>query len=386
MGSFDAIVLGLGGMGSAACHHLARRGARVLGLEQFSLAHPLGSSHGETRLIRRSYLEHPAYIPLLHRSYELWEELGREASRKALFRTGLLFVGAPGSLAIPADPEAVAARHGVRVEEVLAGEVERRFPSFRIPEGCRAYFEPGAGYVTVEASIEAHCRLAEARGAKLSFGERVISWSANGSGVEVTTDRRVHRGGRLVVTAGPWSHGLLRDLGIPLSVQRIPQTWFSAGDLHRADRGAPCFSFDLPYGFFYGVPDVGGGQMKIAGGGRRLVVADPSRLDRRLRAEDLGEVRRFIAECVPGAPSDPARDSMCMCTMTPDERFVIDVHPAHRRVAFAAGLSGHGFKFAPVVGEALADLALEGRTTLPIDFLRLRGRAPSSMVSAQEAC
>jgi sarcosine oxidase len=371
--SFDVIVLGLGGMGSAAAHHLAKRGARVLGLEQFSLAHALGSSHGETRLIRKSYLTDTAFIPLLHRSYELWEELERASSARHLFRTGLLFVERH---AMPAEAEALAARHGVEIEAIDAAEARRRFPQFRIPDGCKAYFEPDAGYVTAEPSIEAHCRLAAERGAMLAEGEGALSWSESGGGVEVITSKGIYRAGALVVTAGPWSQRILGDLGIPLLVRRIPQTWFSAGELHRADRGAPCFIFDLDDGFFYGVPDVGHGRMKIAGGGARDIVTDPSDLDRRLRADDLLELRRFVRDCVSGVPLDPVAHSMCMCTMTPDERFIIDIHPAHPRVAFAAGFSGHGFKFAPAVGEALADLALSGRVPASIDFLRVRRRAP----------
>lgn len=381
MEPFDVIVVGLGGMGSAACWRLARRGARVLGLEQFSLAHGLGSSHGETRIIRRSYLPRPDLIPLLHRSYALWAELEREADHPLFFRAGLLVAAPETSPEVPEDLERAAARHGVVVEALDAAAARRRFPGLLVPEGYRAYFEPDAGYVAAEAAVQVCCRLAEARGAELHFHEEMVSFAQRGGHVEVTTTQGTYRAGALVIAAGPWSGRILAELEMPLVVQRIPQLWFPADERHAAARGAPCFRFDLPYGSFYGVPAVNGGRMKIGGGGgARRAVPDPSRLDRQLQAEDLVELQRFLAECVPGVSSVPAESSMCMCTMTPDEGFVIDRHPADERVVIAAGFSGHGFKFCPAVGDLLADLTL-GAPRSPADppapLLRLRWGARS---------
>jgi sarcosine oxidase len=234
--------------------------------------------------------------------------------------------------------------------------------------------------VAAEATVQACCRLAEAHGAELHFHEEVRAFGQRGEHVEVTTTQGTYRAAALVVAAGPWSGRILAELSVPLVVQRIPHIWFPAGEQHTAARGAPCFLFDLPYGSFYGVPAVNGGRMKIGGGGARRAVPDPSRLDRQLHAEDLIELQRFIAECLPGVSSVPAESSMCMCTMTPDERFVVDRHPAQERVVIAAGFSGHGFKFCLAIGDLLADLA-SGALPSPLDppapLLRLRWGAPS---------
>jgi sarcosine oxidase len=366
------IVLGVGGMGGAACYQLARRGARVAGIEQFSAGHPFGSSHSRTRLIRRTYHEHPDYLPLIHRSYELWGELCTEARLPLLRRTGLLVAGPIERGSLLAGVLESASRHGIAIDELRGEDVSERLPGFRTPEGCQAAFEPGGGYVEVEPSLNAWCSLATAAGAALCFNERAISWSADAAGVEVVTDRDIHRADRLILTAGPWSGALLRDLGIPLAMRRIPQVWFPASGLYDADGGAPCFSFDLPYGFFYGMPAAGDGWVKVGGGSVSEAVTDPSLLDRQVRPSDLAPMRRFLEACLPGVSPEPVAGDVCMCTMTPDGRFVVDTHPRHTNVAFAVGFSGHGFRFAPAIGEILADLASTGRTRLPIEFLRLR--------------
>lgn len=371
MEPFDVIVIGLGGVGSAACWRLAGRGARALGIEQFSRAHGLGSSHGETRIVRRSYLPRPELIPLLHRSYALWTELEREAGRPLFSRAGLLVAAPATSPEVPADAARVAARHGVTVEALDAAEARRRFPALAVPEGYRAYFEPDAGYVAAEATVEACCRLAEARGAQLRFHEEVHAFVQRDGHVEVTTTKGTYRAAALVIAAGPWSGRLLAELEVPLVVRRIPQLWFQAPERRAPGDVTPCFCFDLPYGSFYGVPAVRGGRMKIGGGGERRAVPDPSRLDRQIQPEDLAPVQRFIAQCVPGVSGAPAQRSMCMCTMTPDERFVIDRHPAQERVVIAAGLSGHGFKFCPAIGDMLADMT-GGTAPAPLEWLRLR--------------
>ncbi|HSO00619.1 MAG TPA: N-methyl-L-tryptophan oxidase [Candidatus Nanopelagicales bacterium] len=370
MASFDTIVIGLGGMGSAACLHLAGRGSRVLGLEQYGLAHDRGSSHGETRIVRRAYLGSPELTQLLCRSYALWDELERDSGQPLFCRTGLLYAAVGESPQIPADAARVATERGVGIELLDPAAAAARFPGLRIPRGARAFFEPDAGYVAAEAAVEACCRLAEARGADLRFHEEVRSFGQRGRSVFVTTTRGEYQADALVVTAGPWTGRLLADLGMPLVVQRIPQLWFPV-DARRAAAGTPCFCFEMPHGFFYGVPAVKDGRMKICGGGPRYTVDDPSCLDRALTSADLVDVRRFIAECVPGVPPEPALMSMCMCTMTPDERFVVDRHPAHERITFAAGFSGQGFKLCPAVGELLAALASHMDAAPPEPF-RLR--------------
>jgi len=369
MTPYDVIVLGLGGVGAAASYHAARRGRRVLALERFGVAHDRGSSHGETRIIRHAYA-HAGYLPLLDRSVASWEELERRAARPLVRRTGLVFVADAKSRGDMDRARAAASRHGVVMEALDAQELAARFPRFRIPSGGAGLYEPNAGYVLVEESIRAHCALAREAGAELRFEEPVSSWRGEGKGVVVDTGKGRYYGGALVIAGGAWSAEVLADLGLPLVVERIPQAWYAAGADWSAEAGAPCFIFDLESGYFFGVPATAAGRLKVAGRNKRVVVPDPSQLTRGLMAGERAAIGNFIETHLPGVSSTPLAESVCMCTMTPNEHFIVDAHPACPQVVFAAGLSGHGYKFAPVLGEALAEMAIDGATRLPIDFLR----------------
>lgn len=360
---FDVIVLGLGAMGSAAAMHLARRGARVLGLERFGPAHDQGSAHGESRLIRKAYFESPAYVPLLERSYELWDALSAEAGAPLLHRTGLVLFGRRASTA-----SAVAREHGIVVEHLSPAETRARFPALRVDDELEPLFEPGAGWLEVERCVRAHLDAARAASADLRFDEPALAWrvDAKSGEVEVETARERHRGGRLVLAAGAWAPSLLAELALPLHPHRVVQMWFEAGPAH----AAPCFGFDLPDGFFYGFPRIGG-RVKVAEHTARQPVARPEDARREVDAEDTRRVEDFVRDRLPELRTPPVRAKTCFYTMTPDEHFVIDLHPRHPQVALAAGFSGHGFKFSPAVGEMLADLALEGRTREDARFLRL---------------
>lgn len=370
----DVVVLGVGGMGSAACAHLARRGAKVLGLERFAVAHDRGSSHGETRLIRQAYMEGEGYVPLALRAYELWDELGDRAGRALLHRTGLLYLGPAASPAL-ASVEEAARLHRLRVEALDAAAVTRRFPDFRVPEGGRGVFEVEGGYLDVEACVAAHVAWARDAGAEVREGAVVAGWDAAGDGVRVrwTEGGREHSvdAGALVLTAGAWSGPLLADLGLPLEVRRVPLLWFRTRREGAHGEGAPCFFMDLPHGEFYGFRDRAPHGVKVAEHLPREPVEDPGALDRELHAADVVPVAQAVEAALPELIPEPTHHAVCMYTMTPDTHFVIDRHPAHPRVVLAAGFSGHGFKFAAVVGEVLADLALEGATRHPIGFLGL---------------
>jgi sarcosine oxidase len=372
----DIIVLGLGGMGSAALAALARRGADVLGLEQFEVGHDRGSSHGETRLIRKAYFEHPDYVPLLEEAYGLWRGLQSRA-RETIFDDGLglVMLGRPDTSAIAGTLEA-ARTHGLPIHEI---DPRERWIG-AVPEGFVALWDAEGGMLRVERCVRAHVDDALRHGARLRTGARAIAWRAGNRGVSVELeDGSEVRGRRLVVTPGPWAPALLP--GLPLEVRRKVLLWFRAREAEeRYALGAfPPFVYDLGDRFVYGFPDLGEG-VKVADhrGGQGLVHAEP---DRSLLDGDSESVVDAIARFLPGLDPRPVRHVVCMYTMTPDEHFVVDVHPEHAEVVVAAGFSGHGFKFAPVVGEALADLALDGGTGRPIAFLgidRLSGRSAAS--------
>lgn len=377
-GLHDVIVLGVGGVGSAALYHLARRGCRVLGIDRFAPAHEQGSSHGETRIIRLAYLEHPDYVPLLHRAYAGWEDLERRTGHRLYHETGLLEAGPAGGEVVPGVLRS-AREHALEVEELTAGEIHRRFPGFRVPEKTIGVLERRAGYLLVEDCVRTHIEEARRLGVELEIGDGVVDWSADDRGVTVRTGRGRHRAARLVIAAGAWSAALLGDLGVPLRVLRKPLLWYrTTATLYLEETGTPGFLFETPAGVFYGFPERNPGEIKLAEHtGGEVVPGDPLDLDRSLREGDRKPLERFLGSWLPGVSRDCIRHTVCMYTMTPDGHFVVDRHPASERVVFAAGLSGHGFKFTGVLGEALADLALEGGTDLPVGFLaRARPRLP----------
>jgi monomeric sarcosine oxidase len=365
-GSSDVIVLGLGGMGSAAAMHLAQRGARVLGFDRFGPAHDRGSSHGESRLIRQAYFESPAYVPLLKRSYELWDELALASGRSLLHRTGLILLGRRVTTAT-----AIAREFGIAIEELSSAETRARFPSLRVDDDLVGLFEPGAGWLAVESCVQGHLDAATRAGALFHFDEPAMAWRVDETTgtVEVETARGRYGAATLVIAGGAWAPSLLAELRLPLRAHRVVQMWFEAGARHTA----PCFAFDLAEGFFYGFPRTGG-RVKVAEHAARHPVDAPEAVRREITGEDLERVEAFVRERLPGLRTPCIDAKTCMYTMTPDEHFVIDVHPRHSQVCFAAGFSGHGFKFSAVVGEILADLALEGRARWDIGFLRQAGR------------
>jgi sarcosine oxidase len=364
--SFDVIVLGVGGMGSAACFELARRGRRVLGLEQFSLAHDRGSSHGHTRIIRTAYAEGPAYVPLVRRAFERWYELEQFTGRHLLTECPCLNAGPPGSEHVEGVRASVR-EHKLAAEELTADEINRRFPAFRFPVDYTGVIERDAGFLYVEECVRAHVDAALSLGAAIRAEETVREWKVVGDGVEVTTDRDTYRAAKLVVTAGAWATKLLADIGVPLVVMRQVLLWFgierpSNEPLFRRDR-FPIFIADVPGGPFYGLPAIDGRGVKIAGHYNAPELPGPEAVNWEVTTQDVDALNRlmrryFSADYMPGI----TYGQVCMYTVTPDHHFVIDVHPAHPQVSVACGFSGHGFKFASTVGEIMADLADDGRT------------------------
>lgn len=368
MNSYDAIVLGTGGVGSAALYHLARRGLRVLGIDQFPPAHDRGSSHGETRIIRQAYFEHPDYVPLLLRAYELWAELQRETNQQLLYQKGLLQVGARDGVVIPGVLES-ARRHGLKVDELSAEDVQHRFLGFRVPDRLAAVFEPQAGYLLVEKCVLAHLELARRHGAEHRTGEVVVSWGPRGDGVNVLTDHGEYQAAKLVIAAGPWAPRVLSSLGVRFEIRQKDVWWFSRVPPHfRAAKCCPTFLYELPEGVFYGFPAIEPHGLKAAEHSGGKTVDEP--VDDG-GAEGFDRLARFVQTYLSVVDIWTSRHSKCYYTMTPDEHFIVDRHPENPNVVLAAGLSGHGFKFTGVLGQALADLTAEGRTDLPIGFLSL---------------
>ena len=372
-GAYDVIVAGLGAMGSAAAYHFAARGQRVLGLDAHAPGHTRGSSHGETRIIRLSYAEHPGYVPLLRRAYALWHELEQRAATALLRLTGGLYLGPPDSELV-AGALRSAREHGLPHELLGASELRARFSQFRVADDTVALFETDAGFLRPERCIEAHLRLAAAGGAELRHGEPIVSWRPDGSGVSVTTATGTYHAGRLVLATGAWmGHHLAQEESpfIPLRVERNVPFWLrptADPDSFTPDR-FPVFIWDTPGGHFYGIAHVEWPGVKVA---RHHTgeYGDPDSIDRTPRPADETPVRAFVRDHIPALDGPVESSLVCLYTLTPDEHFAIDVHREQPQVVLASACSGHGFKFASVVGELLADLAT-GRTDSAADFLRL---------------
>ena len=367
--TYDVIVLGLGGMGSAAAATLARRGATVLGLEQFGFAHRRGSSHGGTRIIRTAYYEHPAYVPLVRRAFNLWWELEARTGAKLLTECPCLTAGEEAGELVRG-VQAAATEHALPVETLSAAEVEARFPAFRIPSGMVGVVEQSAGILRVEECVRAMLSDAAAHGAELRADEPALGYLAVTGGVVVTTTKGMYSARRLVITAGAWATELLADLGVPLSVMRQVQWWFPAPSAAFGPSHFPVFLLDTPGGAFYGVPAVDDRGVKCARHYGAPELPSPDGVDWSVRPGEDESVRGFLANHLPELNGPSAHAEVCMYTLTPDRHFVIDLHPEYPQVAVACGFSGHGFKFAPTVGEVLADLVLHGKTKHPIDLFR----------------
>jgi sarcosine oxidase len=369
--SYDVIVAGLGGMGSAAAYHLAARGKRVLGLERHAPVHDRGSSHGESRIIRQAYFEDPAYVPLLLHAYELWEGLERETGRDLMSLVGALMIGPPDG-ALVSGSVASADEHGLPYEILSASELKRRYPIFEPDPDVVALYEERAGFVRPEAGVKAHLDLASSLGAELRFEERITSWEAGSSGVRVETERGSYEAERLVVSAGAWAGELLAGLGLPLEVTRQILFWFrpEGGVEPYAPERVPIWIYEPDDGnMFYSFPAVDGADtVKVAFFRADGKPTNPETIDREVHGEEVEFIRGYLARHVPSMNGDLVAAKTCMYTNTPDEHFVISTHPDHPHISIAAGFSGHGYKFCSVVGEILADLATEGKTEHPIDL------------------
>jgi sarcosine oxidase len=354
--SFDAIVVGLGGMGSAALAHAASRGLRVLGLEQFQPGHDQGSSHGKSRVIRLAYFEDPAYVPLLRRAYELWRMLERQTGRRLLQITGGLMIGAPDSDVVAGSLRS-AREHGLDHQLLDAAQIRARFPPLTPGREVVALFEHQAGVVFPEEAIRAHLDAAVDNGAHAHFAERVEAWEVTASGaIEVRTSRGGYETGRLILAPGAWAPDLFKIDWLPLEIEPQQLHWFEprGGAGPFASGRFPIYIWDLGSGIqFYGFPADEDGRVKVA----------------LFRSKVKGEaaMRDALRPHIPALADGVLVETVhCKYTLTPDQHFVIGHHPHHCDVVIASPCSGHGYKFASVIGEILADLAIDGATRHPI--------------------
>jgi sarcosine oxidase len=366
---YDVIVLGLGAMGSAAAQHLAERGRRVLGIEQFTSPHDRGSSHGGSRMIRHAYFESPAYIPLVLRAYELWRKLESDTSRRLLHITGGMNIGS-GTGELVKRTIAASRQHSIPFEVLEGRAIAARFPGVSPLAGDVAVHETNAGYLYPEECIRAQLARALHAGAELRFEESAIAWSADADRVEVRTAKGTYSAAHLVIAAGPWANQALNGV-VPLRVTRQVMAWIQprTGVMPFLPDRFPVFLLEDAGGgaHGYGFPAIDGpeGGMKAAIHGSEDVCM-PDTVDREIHELDLRRIVEQLRVRIPALDGKVLRAQTCMYTMSPDEHFVIGAHPQFASCSIACGFSGHGFKFASVVGEILADLATNGSTAHPI--------------------
>ena len=375
---FDAVVVGVGSMGSATCYHLAAQGYTALGLEQFEIVHERGSHAGQSRIIRKAYFEHPDYVPLLERAYQNWRTIEAETGAKLFFSSGVLYMGNKTDAVMKGVVQS-AQQYNIPVENLDNSALQKRFPQFRLPSSFQGIMEPDAGFVLPELSIQTFTNAALEKGAVINTGEVVIDWEKRESVIVVKTNRQTYETDRLIFTAGAWTSRLLFDLKSKLTVTRQLLAWVqtSGKNLFSLDE-MPCwFISDKEGGSFYGFPDLANENIQGPTGikvarhypGRPVSPDDIISND---NDEEIARVLSFLQEFMPAAGTEISAIKNCLYTNSPDEDFIIDFVPGtDRKVIVAGGFSGHGFKFVPVVGEILADMAIKGKSPMPISFLNL---------------
>ncbi len=371
---FDAIVVGLGAMGACALAELARRGKRVLGVDRFAPPHDLGSSHGGSRVIRLSYFEHPDYVPLLRRAYDGFDRLGKDAGETLRFETGLV-MGGPTGNKVAAGMLRSAAAHDLAVDAIDGAQLMKRHPQFRVPADWELVCEARGGFVRRVGTVCRSRCAARPAGARIERNAPIDAWRADDGGVWIRTTRGAFSAKSLVLSAGAWMPALVGDRVQGLRPTRETIAWID-------DAGDPSWQMDqMPVWLFdrggepeiYGVPafpSMGEPRGMKVGLHCRGPVVEPEEShdlpDGAIVAETLAATRERVPSSA-GRACTHAKN--CLYTMSPDNHFVVGLHPDHANVAVACGFSGHGFKFAPVIGEALADLAIDGATKLSIGFL-----------------
>jgi sarcosine oxidase len=370
---YDVIVVGLGGMGSATLYHLARRGVRVLGVERFEPLHAHGSSHGDSRIIRETYFEHPLYVPLVQRAHELWRDLETASGKSLMTIHGGLMIGPPDGSVVTGTLRS-AREHGLPHEVLSAEEVTRRYSPFEIPEDAVAVFDPRAGYLDPEGCTRAHLDLATSAGAETRFSEPVISYATTDGGVSVTTTHSTYEADKLLVSAGSWTRSMAKDVHLPLAIERQTVFWFEPPSPRAAydSRRFPIYAYEFKPGVIcYGFPELARGvKASVMHDGQ--IAATPDAVNRSVSEADLAPLRVALGLVLPNLACSPVRDSTtCLFTNTPDHDFVIDFHPAHSNVLISSPCSGHGFKFASAIGEAQADLLTKGETKFDLTPFRI---------------
>ncbi|MBS1919627.1 MAG: N-methyl-L-tryptophan oxidase [Bacteroidetes bacterium] len=377
--NFDVIVLGVGSMGSATCYHLTKRGINILGLEQFDIPHEHGSHWGQSRIIRKAYFEHSDYVPLLQRAYKNWKHLEKISGRQVYFQTGLLYFGLPEHQLIQGVQES-ARKYNIKIKELSEREMKSTYPRLKIPDTYKKLLEPEAGFLIPERAIHLYVEQAKKNGAVIKTKVKVLDWEKQNNGILVKTADAVYSAKKLIITAGAWASKLIPDLSGQLRITKQTLAWIRPNKPSLFKPGNfPCWLLaeENKRGAYYGFPVVPANEFNKSMGLKLAyhfagATTDPDNMNRKPSKKNEASLIHFLNTYFPGTYKSTIELKSCMYTNSSDENFIIDFLPGYNNdVLFATGFSGHGFKFASVVGEIMSDLATEGKTRLPINFLRL---------------
>lgn len=369
--SVDVAIVGLGAMGSAVAYRVAKRGRSVIAFDLSTPPHTLGSTHGESRIIREAYFEHPMYVPIVQRSYECWSELQEESGERLLLPTGGILIG-PRDGTLVAGTRLSADRHRLDYEILSAEQIRAQYPALEPAEPIVGVWEPRAGILLPEKCVEAHLALAQRHGAEMHFDEPVTEWKPDGGGVRLTTTAGQYHASQLVLAPGPWMRGFVPDLALPLSVERQVLYWYDpreSNELFELDR-LPVFAWEYATDhLFYGFPNLGSG-VKVALHHHGQITEVDS-IDREVDPGEAGGMNLVLQATMPKLTGALLQTRVCMYTNTPDEHFVIDFHPDLRQVLIVSACSGHGFKFSAVLGEIVSALLIDGRSAFDLSPFRI---------------
>jgi len=369
--TYDVIVVGVGAHGSAACWRLASRGLRVLGLDRFDIPNTRGSSHGTNRIIRLAYFEHPDYVPLLRRAYELWRETEKAFGEQLLFVTGGVDAGRPDSMIVTGSLRSCST-HNLPHEILSAKELHRRFPGFHLPEDFVAVYQPDGGFIACERAIVAHAALAKTAGADIHTQEKIIGWEAKAGGVRVTTERTTYEAGHLILSCGAWIGDYVPQLKNIAVAERQVLAWFEPKKPELFALGKfPISIIQTDNGFPYQFPIWGAPGFKLGVYRHLHETGHPDAISREANVRDEALLRDAVETYFPDAAGRTLAMQTCLFTNVPDAHFVIDRLPNAPQVTVASPCSGHGFKFASVTGEILADLVTQGSAKCDLKLFSL---------------
>ena len=375
--NFDVIVLGVGSMGSSTCYYLAKQGIKVLGLEQFDIPHEMGSHAGQSRIIRKAYFEHSDYVPLLERAYQNWKHLENISGTQVYFQTGLLYFGKPDNALMKGIHES-ADKYNIRVDSLTTKDMKAKYLQIKVPDNYEKLFEPEAGYLTPEKIILLYTEKALQHGAVIKTKVKVLQWKKKKGNIEVKTSAGNYSAKKLIITAGPWAGKMIPGLSSTLHITRQMIAWVIPKKPSLFELGKfPCWLIadNKKPGAYYGFPILPVGKFNGPIGFKLAhhyqgSITDPDHVNRTPTKEDEANLIYALNKFFPGSYKATHVMKTCLYTNTPDENFILDFLPGHDKdVAIATGFSGHGFKFASIVGEIMSDLAIKGRTALPIGFL-----------------